>query len=93
MKLIKGNELDQTQRRQVLSAFVYRWTVENPFRTQVYKCSLCDILTPYENKESANGHTHPTIPLMTDQEFLNTHAFWFTNNNYLSNKKKHAEIL
>lgn len=36
MKLIKGSKLSDQQRRQVLSAFVYRWTADNPMRERAW---------------------------------------------------------
>jgi hypothetical protein len=91
MKLIKGSDLDEDQKRQVLAAFIYRWTKENRQRTQVYSCELCDIQTPYENNKSANGHTHPTIPLISDAEWLQQYRFYFTASGKLADKPDHCE--
>jgi hypothetical protein len=76
-RLIRGDQLNDQQRQLVLNAFVHRWTRENPHRTQVYKCDKCDINEPYVNEESAEGHSHPTIPLQSDEQWLAEHAFHF----------------
>src|SRR5271157_3434690 len=41
--LIAGSELTPEMRKQVESAFMYRWTHENPSRAKVYQCSKCDV--------------------------------------------------
>lgn len=75
---IKGSELTPSQRKDVLNAFPYRWTYENSQRTQAYKpCPLCDIRDPYVNPQSSEGHNHPTIPLIHDDEWLSQYAFHF----------------
>jgi hypothetical protein len=90
--LIRGDKLTQRQREQVLAAFIYRWTTGNKQRTQVYKCELCDIRTPYVNTQSANGHSHPTIPLQTDDQWLAEHAFHFVaDGSRLMANRRHAE--
>lgn len=82
--LVRGDELTPSQREEVLSAFVHRWTRENPHRTTVYKCHLCDIRKPYENPKSSDGHTHPTIPLISDDQWLADHAFYITKAGHLA---------
>lgn len=92
INLIKGENLTATQRSQVLNAFIYRWTTENPQRTQVYKCDKCDIRQPYVNVQSANGHDHPTMPLQSDDDWLKGHAFYFVaDGSRLSARYSHAE--
>lgn len=90
--LIKGKDLNSYQKRLVFDAFIYRWTKDNPHRVRVYHCELCDIHNPYVNTETANGHTHPTIPLVTDEEWLKHYAFHFTKDGLkLSMKDNYAE--
>ncbi len=60
--LIRGSDLNPEQRRQVLAAYIYRWTLENTRRAEAWR-----------GIEGA-----PTIPLQTDQEWLAEHAFHFT---------------
>lgn len=90
-KLILGSQLSKAQQAEVKAAFIYRWTRENTQRAQVYKCALCDIRTPYENSKSANGHTHPTIPLISDEQWLAETAFWFTSKGHLDAHRTHSE--
>ena len=61
MKLIRGNELNHKQRAQILSACIYRWTSDNTRRKSVWN----DV----EGK--------PTMPLITDDQWLKENAFWF----------------
>lgn len=89
--LIAGTQLDSRQRQQVLAAFIYRWTSGNTRRTHVWKCTLCDIKTPYENSTTANGHTHPTIPLQTDEQWISAHAFYVNKNGQWSKKPDYCE--
>jgi len=37
MILINGDNLTQTQKDEVLRAFIYRWTTENPQRESLYR--------------------------------------------------------
>lgn len=84
-KLIKGQDLTQEQKEQVLAKFTHRWTHENPHRVAVHgPCPFCDIKTPYVNTQTTNGHTHPTEPLVTDEEWMQAHAFWFNQNGKLT---------
>ncbi len=62
--LIKGADLNDQQKRQVLSAYIYRWTSGNPQREAVW----------------AKIEGKPTMPLQTDDEFLAEHAFHFVAN-------------
>lgn len=78
--LIRGDQLTPDELRQVKNFFIYRWTTDNKKRGEVYPCDKCDVRNnPYVNEVSAEGHQHPTIPLQSDEEWLNDHAFWFTN--------------
>lgn len=85
-QLISGSELTPEMRKQVTNAFIYRWTKDNPKRTQVYHCDQCDIRDPYVNEKSAEGHQHPTIPLISDDQWIREHAFHFTNDGRLSTR-------
>jgi hypothetical protein len=91
-RLIKGTDLSDRQRKLVLAAFPYRWTHESPHRCQVYRCALCDVRHPYVNAVTSNGHTHPTVPLISDAEWLTRYAFWFVNDgSRLADKPNHCE--
>lgn len=89
-RLIRGDRLTVEQQAEVLQIFVYRWTRDNPHRTRVYRCSLCDIRTPYENTKSAEGHPHPTIPLISDKEWLQQYCFHVTKEGRISQHRRHA---
>src|SRR5208337_2902097 len=89
-RLVAGNELTPEMRQQVEDAFIYRWTYDNPRRSEVYKCDKCDINDPYVNATSAEGHQHPTIPLISDDQWIREHSFHFTNDDRLR-ARRHAE--
>lgn len=93
--LIKGTELNRSQREQVLNAFPYRWTSDNTRRLTVYNpCPNCDIKAPIVNLQTSEGHNHPTIPLITDDEWLNQYAFHFVKDgSRLMYNKLYAEKL
>jgi predicted nucleic acid-binding Zn-ribbon protein len=88
-RLIPGSELTPQMRKQVENAFIYRWTKDNQARVKTYlhymggECPKCDIRNPYVNEQSAEGHPHPTIPLIDDNQWINEHAFSFTNDGRL----------
>ena len=46
---------------------------------------------PYVNLKSAEGHSHPTIPLVTDAEWLRQHAFYVSGDRRLSQRHRHCE--
>ncbi len=92
MKLVRGNRLTPRQRAEVLAAFIYRCTKDNAQRVQAWgRCSKCDVRNPYVNPQSAEGHSHPTIPLVTDADWLRQHAFYFTADGDLSQRHRHCE--
>lgn len=73
--LIKGENLNQRQVEQVLSAYVYRWTTGNCMREQVYM-----------------NISKPTMPLQTDHDWLNDHAFHFVKDgSRLMANRRHCE--
>ncbi len=59
--LIKGRDLNESQKKQVLSAFIYRWTLDNPRLYEAYR----------------NMDSKPTCPKVSDAEWLEKHAFHF----------------
>ncbi len=76
MVLIKGKDLNRKQTDQVLHAFLYRWTTDNPSRERLWR----------------NIKNKPTIPLEADYRWLNDHAFWFLNDgSRLALNRKYAE--
>lgn len=73
-KLIKGENLTPEQKKQVLSAFVYRWTVENMNRAKI----------AYKNLSS------PSIEPIPDSQWLAEHAFYFRKDGRLANSPRHC---
>lgn len=90
-KLIKGDKLSIIQVKHVKAAYIYRWTHENAMRCRAYSCKLCNIEKPYVNDKSANGHTHPTIPLQTDEQWLAEHAFYVNKDGSFDRRRTHAQ--
>lgn len=91
-KEVTGGELTPEMRQQVLNSFPYRWTSDNPQRLTAYKpCESCDIQHPFVGG-NASGHNHPTIPLISDDQWLQKHKFHFFNDGRL-NPRRHAEPL
>lgn len=92
--LVPGNSLNPKQKTNVLNAFPYRWTHENPQRKSAYgRCpdGNCDPNSPTVNTESAEGHNHPTMPLQHDSEWLASHAFHMNQRDELHGNHRHAE--
>jgi hypothetical protein len=74
--LIKGENLNYQQRQQVLNAFGYRWTKDNQQRSHFWR----------------NIQGAPTIPLISDAQWLKEHAFHFLKDgSRLSITHRHAE--
>jgi hypothetical protein len=61
-KLIHGKDLNRKQREIVLAAFGYRWTVDNRNRERWWQ----------------GMNSRPTVPLITDEEWLKKYSFYFT---------------
>ena len=78
MPCVNGSKLSDSARREVLSAFGYRWTAENEKRArQWYKTSKME---------------PPTAPLISDGEWLDQHAFHVVKDSTrLSARLCHAE--
>jgi len=74
-KLVRGDQLPSNLRREVLSAYVHRWTSDNPQRSSAWR--------------GIQGA--PTIPLVSDAQWLREHAFYVTDRGTLDKRKKHAE--
>ncbi|HPM83485.1 MAG TPA: hypothetical protein PLF81_22430 [Candidatus Anammoximicrobium sp.] len=98
-KLLRGDRLTADQRRQVLAAFVYRWTSENGQRGAAYgRCPVCgehggkpdDPATAYVAPVACRQH-HPTIPLVSDSRWIQDHAFYFTAAGKLAERPRYCE--
>jgi hypothetical protein len=74
-KLVRGDQLPSNLRREVLSRYVYRWTSDNPQRDRAWT--------------GIKGA--PTMPLISDEQWLRDHAFYVTDRGTLDKKRnKHA---
>jgi hypothetical protein len=87
---VSGAELTPEMRQQVLDHFAARWTADNPKRLAEWpKCDECNINEPFVGGD-ASGHSHPTVPMITDEEWIQQHKFHFYNDGRL-NLRSHAE--
>jgi len=76
MRLIRGKDLTEDLQAAVKRVFIYRWTSDNEKRE-------------YSWHNIRDGK--PTIPLITDSEWLEQYAFWVTARGELSQNKTHCE--
>jgi len=93
MELARGDRLTAALRRQVLAAFVHRWTHENAKQTYNGRCPACVQQRQCGGDMVVDGkpwHEYH-VPLVTDQEWLREHAFHVTVNGRLSARHKHCE--
>jgi hypothetical protein len=74
-KLVRGDRLPSDLRREVLARYVYRWTSDNPDRERMWR-----------GREGA-----PTIPLVSDAQWLRDHAFYVTARGTLDRRRASAE--
>ena len=74
-KLVRGDRLPSNLRREVLASYIYRWTSDNTSRDRAWR--------------GIKGA--PTIPLVSDDQWLREHAFYVTDRGTLDKRKKHAE--
>ena len=75
--LIKGTQLNPRQREQVLAAYIYRWTRDNPHRERSW--------------QGFKPPVRPTIPLISDDEWLKQYAFNFVEDgSRLHARRKYA---
>lgn len=77
MPCVNGSKLSPAVRREVLSAYGYRWTVENERRARNWYASM--------------GLKPPTIPLISDSQWLAEHAFHITKFSNLDQRYTFAE--
>ena len=76
---VRGDLLPMSLRREVLKAYIYRWTVDNPRRAEVYgTCPVCGVPGGRPDMSDAGipcRQHHPTVALQTDEEWLATTYF------------------
>jgi thiamine monophosphate kinase len=98
--LIKGSDLTDFQRDQVLAAYVHRHTVENATRRGL-DCVMCansggdhEIVIPAGQQAAGEvrkrWHDHH-VTVQTDQQWLADHAFYFVANGSRLQHNRHAE--
>jgi hypothetical protein len=91
--IVRGDKLPQRLQDEALRRYIYRWTTGNTQRGSSYGyCPHCK--TPGGKPSETNiacRQIHPTIPLITDAEWLRTHAFHITKDGRFSEKHNHAE--
>jgi hypothetical protein len=76
--LVRGDQLSESARRQVLAVFGYRWTIENESRARAWRRDVS--LDP------------PRIPLIPDEQWLREHAFHVVKDgSRLMRNRPHAE--
>ncbi len=74
--LVRGDQLTADQKRQVLNAFIYRWTKENEVRAR---------------QLFAKHGGPPRIAPVTDAQWIKDHAFHMTKAGHLQLNRRHAE--
>jgi hypothetical protein len=74
-KLVRGDQLPSDLRREILARYLYRWTSDNQERERAWR--------------GIKGA--PTIPLVSDAQWLREHAFYVTDRGTLDKRKKGAE--
>jgi hypothetical protein len=92
--LIRGSDLNAAQRRQVLNAFIYRWTHENARQNYRGQCPGCvQNRRPASRRQMSETEWHAHhLPLISDEQWLAEHAFHFTaDGSRLARNRQHAE--
>jgi hypothetical protein len=95
---VRGSELPDKIRRQVLDAYVYRWTSDSPHRAAVYGyCPHCRT----RGGRPRELHTtdpaprcldrHPIMPFQTDEEWLRAREFAVTKKGTLHSRIKFCQ--
>lgn len=74
-KLVRGDRLPSDLKREVLASYIYRWTSDNASRERAWR--------------GIKGA--PTIPLVSDEQWLREHAFHVTDRGTLDKRQKNAE--
>ena len=93
MQLIKGDKLNDKQRREVLERFVHRWTHENAKQTYGGRCPACEQRRLTGGTDDVNGvpwHDYHQ-PLTTDAEWLAAHAFYVTKKGKFARNRHFAQ--
>ena len=107
MPLVRGDHLSPQLRAEVLGAYVHRWTHENMHAQRGYYGHACPACWQHCNHPPGSGGLvsdpedpafgtdpewhHRHRPLVTDAEWLRTHAFYVTRRGRLDLRRRHAE--
>jgi hypothetical protein len=92
-QLIPGRVLNVAQRRQVLAAFVHRWTHENARQSYQGQCPGCVQRRQCGGAAKINGmpwHQYHA-PLASDEQWLADHAFYITVDGRLARRPSRCE--
>lgn len=92
--LIRGDQLTDRQRAEVLRTFVHRWTQENAQRTYHGRCPACAQQPKIDRADRAVGVSWHTrhAPIVSDAEWLQAHAFHFLKDgSRLKERPRYAE--
>ena len=75
--LIKGENLTEAQKGEVLNAYGYRWTIENQKRAALRSFHIQKNL--------------PKDMLISDWQWIKDHAFYITQKGHLDARRRHCE--
>lgn len=91
--VIRGDKLPHHLQEEILRRFVHRWTTGNTQRASVYGvCPHCGVAGGKPSKTNvACRQVHPTLPLISDAQWLREHAFHVTKAGRLDARHAHAE--
>lgn len=92
-QLILGGDLNAVQRRQVLAAFVHRWTHGNARQSYQGRSPACVQQRQCNGATVVNGipwHQYHK-PLVSDEQWLGEHAFYFKVDGALASRPSHCE--
>lgn len=100
MRLIRGDKLKPEAYREALSACIYRWTWENGarLRERLPMCPVCKVAGgmpdyPPENYTAPIEcrQYHPTVPLVSDADWMRAHAFSVKRDGSLDARSRYAQ--
>jgi hypothetical protein len=91
--IVRGDKLPARLQDEALRRYIYRWTTGNDRRGHAYGyCPHCKTQGGRPSETNiACRQVHPTIPLISDVEWLKTHAFHITKDGRFSERHNHAE--
>ena len=102
-ELIIGSKLNPSQKREALACFVHRWTHENARQSYGGKCPACEQAGRKGRIETGGAEGFPLkvwtregwhayhAPIVSDEQWLSTHAFHIDQSGHISAKHPHCE--